>query len=122
MLASGRIHRALVQQLCRRLELLVLQQPADQGVARILFRLRLLGVLPRQQHLRLDMDQRRGHHQEFAHDVQIQLLHHDDVIEVLLRDERDGNVVDVHLVLLNEVDQQIERSLELGDLDRVSVR
>jgi len=54
--------------------------------------------------------------------VQIQFLHHDDVVEVLFRDKRDRNVIDVHLILLDEVDQQIERPLELGDLDGVGVR
>ena len=66
-----------MQQLGGRLELLVLEQPPDQRVARV-FLLAFdacsrLG--PRQQHLRLDVNQRRGHHQELARDVEIQLLH-----------------------------------------------
>src|SRR5262249_40421503 len=49
------------------------------------------------------------------------LLHQRDGVEVLLRDERDRNVVDADLVLLDEVQQQIERSLERLELDRKRV-
>ena len=95
-----------MQQLGRGLELLVLEQPADERLARILFRILLRGIGPRQQHARLDVNQRRGHHEELPRDVEVQLLHQVEVVEVLLGDERDRNVVDVHLVLLDEVEQQ----------------
>ena len=83
---------ALVQQLGRRLELLVLEQPPHQRLARILFRLAVLlrRIGPRQQHPRLDVDERRRHDQELAGHVEVQLLHQLDVGEVLLRDERIG--------------------------------
>ena len=42
--------------------------------------------------------------------------------EILLGDERDRDVVDVHLVLANEVQQQIERTLEGVELDVIGVR
>ena len=81
--SSGRCHcaarscLALVQQLGGGLELLVLEQPAHQRVARILFLALDAGgrLGPRQQHLRLDVDQRRRHHEELARDVEVQLLH-----------------------------------------------
>jgi len=115
---------ALVQQAGRRLELLVLEEATDERVARILFFAfdvgRGLGA--RQQHLRLDVDERGGHEQELAGDVEIQLLHQGDRVEVLRRDERDRDVVDAHLVLANEVQQQIERPLEVRQLDRKGVR
>src|SRR5207244_3482708 len=41
--------------------------------------------------------------------------------EVLFRDDRDRDVVDVHLVLANEVNQQVERPLEGIELDLVGV-
>ena len=115
---------ALVQQFRGGLELLVLEQPPHQRVARILFLALDAGgrLGARQQHLRLDVDERRGHHQEFARDVEVQLLHQLDRVEVLLRDERDRDVVDVDLVLPDEVQQQVERPLEVVELDRVRVR
>ena len=78
---------ALVQQAGGRLELLVLEQPADQRVARILLLALDAGrrLRPRQQHLRLDVNQRRRHHEELAGDVEVQLLHQLDRVEVLLR-------------------------------------
>jgi hypothetical protein len=68
---------------------------------------------------RLDVNQRGGHHEELPDDVEVQLLHQIQVIEVLLRDERDRNVVDVDLVLLDEVQQQIERTFEVLKVNRV---
>ena len=44
-------HRALVQQLGRRLELLMLEQPQHERLARIVFGRLLSGIGPRQQHL-----------------------------------------------------------------------
>src|SRR5207249_3763924 len=110
---------ALVQQLGGRLELLMLEQPADQRVARVFFlafdTCRRLGT--RQQQFRFDVDQGRGHHQELACDIEIQLLHQVNRVEILRRDERNGNVVDVHLVFPDEVKQQIERPREVIELD-----
>jgi hypothetical protein len=63
----------------------------------------------------------RGHHQKLACHVEIQLLHQRDVREVLLRDERNRDVVDVHLVLANEMNEQVERTLERIELDLVRV-
>jgi hypothetical protein len=82
------------------------------------------GLGPRQQHLALDVDQRRRHHQELAGDVEVQLLHQVQVLEVLPGDDRDLDVVDVHLVLLDQMNEQIERALEglQLDLDRLELR
>jgi hypothetical protein len=113
-----------VQQLRRRLELLMLDQPPHERLARI-----LLGLAPArrrlgagQQHLRLDVNQRRRHDQELAGDVEIQLLHQLDVREVLLRDSGDRNVVHIHLVDPDEVYEEIERPFERFELDLVCVR
>jgi segregation and condensation protein A len=67
----------------------------------------------RQQRSRFDVDQRRRHHQELSGDVEVQLLHQIDVLDVLRGDKRDGNVVDVDLVLLDQMQQQVERTLEV---------
>ena len=45
-------------------------------------------------------------------DVEIELLHQRDRFEVLRGDQRDRNVVDVELVLLDEMQQKIERTFD----------
>src|SRR5262245_10586502 len=69
-------------------------------------------IRARQQQTALDVNQRRRHHQKFTGNIKIELLHQVQILEVLRRDERDWYVVDVHLMLFDQVDQQIERSLE----------
>ncbi len=108
-----------MQQLGGGLELLMFEQPPDQRIARV-FRVRIVGlrrVGARQQHPALDVNQRRGHHQELAGDVEVELLHQAEVREVLLGDQRDRDVVDVDLILLDQVDEQIERAFERLQLD-----
>ena len=114
---------ALVEQAGGGFVFLVLEEAADERVARIFFFALDAGggFGPRQQHLRLDVNQRRRHHEVLARDVEVHLLHQLDGLEVLRGDERDGDVVDVHLVLLDEVKQQIERPLEVFELDGVGV-
>ena len=62
-----------MQQLRRGLEFLVLEQAPHQRVSRIFLFARIAGrgLWPRQQHLALDVNQRRRHHQEFAGDVEV---------------------------------------------------
>src|SRR6476660_3906863 len=67
------------------------------------------------------MDERGGHDQVVARDIEIELLHQSNRIEILLRDERDRDVVDVQFVLLDEVQKQIERTLEPFESDRECV-
>jgi hypothetical protein len=78
----------------------------------------------RQQHPGLDLHQGSRHHQELAGNVEIQLLHQVQVIEILLGDDGDLNVVHVHLVLLDQMNEQIERAVEALqlDLDRLELR
>ncbi len=111
---------AIAQIFSRGLVLLVLEQPADQLSARI-FLLALLSVLVRlarvrrQEHPRLDVGERGGHHQVLGGHVDLQISHQPQVLGVLLGDERDGDVEDVELVLLHQVEQQIERPLKALD-------
>jgi hypothetical protein len=69
----------------------VLEQAPHERFARILFRtaIGLLGIGPRQQRARLDVNQRRRHHQELPRHVEVEVLHQRDVSEVLLGDDRD---------------------------------
>jgi hypothetical protein len=98
--------------------LFVLDQPPHERIARVslLFHARQR-FRTWQEHFRLDVNQSRRHHQEFARDVEIQLLHHVNCLQVLRSNQRDGNVVDIDVVLFDEVQQQIERPLEVIELD-----
>src|SRR5205085_12527283 len=53
-------------------------------------------------------------------EVEVQRARRVHVLQVPVGDERDGDVEDVELVLLDEREQQVERSLELGQRDRES--
>jgi hypothetical protein len=65
------------------------------------------------------VDERRRHDEELPRHVEVHLLHQIDVVQILFRDERDRDVVDVQLVLLDEVNEQIERPLEVVEPDRI---
>ena len=97
-------HRA--EDLADLLEAPVLEQALDELLARVLF-LILLGLLLRQHHARLDLQQRRSHDEEGARDLHVHLAHRLEVVEVLARELRDRDVVDVDLVLLDEVHQEL---------------
>ena len=77
------------------------------------------GLFHRKQHLRFDLKQCRSHHQKFTGDGKIQLLHRLDVAQILLSDQRDRDIVDVDLVLLDEVQQEVERALKVLDANLV---
>ena len=69
------------------LVLLVLEEPADERLARV--HLLLVGVVVflagrrrRQQHLRLDVRERRGHHEVLRRHVELHQLHDREVLEV----------------------------------------
>src|SRR5512140_1551305 len=83
-------HWPLAQARRRLLEPLVLDQAPGQLLAHdlgvVLF---LLVSMARQQRLRLDVDERGGHHQELARDLEVQRLHQVEVGQVLLGDLRD---------------------------------
>ncbi len=59
------------------------------------------------------MDQRRGHVNEFGAQLDIQLHGALHVFQVLLRDGGDGDVVDVDLLLADEIEQQVQRTIVL---------
>ena len=97
----------------------MLEQPAHERLARILFRIFLRGIDAREQHPRLDVNERGRHHQKLAGDVEVHLGHQLEIVEVLPRHEDDGDVVDAQLVLLDEVQQQVERALEVLKADGI---
>src|SRR5581483_4060346 len=112
-----------MQHIRRRLEFLILEQLPDQFRARvfgqILFAFALR--LGRQQHLRLDVDQRRGEDEEIPGHGDVEFLHQLEVFQILLRDLGDGDVVDVNFVFPDQVKQQVERPLKRLQLHAVVV-
>jgi hypothetical protein len=110
-----------VEQVGGILELLVFQELADQLGPRVAGALliRLLGFLPRQEHGRLDLHQRGGHDQEIARQIDVESLEDLDVLQVLVGDLGDGDIVDIHLFLADEIEQQIERAGEDVEVDAV---
>ena len=97
--------------------LLVLEQAAHQFGARILPRFFTVG--PRQQHLRLDAQQTRGHLEIICRFVQGERA---DARQELLGDASDGNVVNVELLVADERQQKIERAGEVAQLNDKSGR
>src|SRR5439155_19824431 len=97
------------------LETAVLEELTDESRARIL--LLLLGNRRREQHARLDPHQGRGHDQELAGDLQVELAHQLQRVEVLPRDLGDGYVGDLELLLLDQMEQEIQRAIEDRDVD-----
>ena len=104
-------------------EFFVFDELADQFPARIfLFALvfdRSLQI-DRQQGAAFDVEKIRGHDDELAADLDVDGLHRLEIFEVLPGDPLDRNVINIHLVLAHEVEQEVERSLEDVEFDLVS--
>ena len=75
----------------------------------------------RQQQARFDLGEDRGHHQVFGGELEPELMHHLDVIDVLARDLGDRDVEDVEVLPADQIEQQIERAFERfeNDLERI---
>ena len=102
---------ALIEDTGRIAILLVFQEPPHKLLPGVFeFLLDLIG--PRQHLLRLDLDQEAGHGHEVAHRANVELLQDGQVLQVLVRDQRDGNIDDFHLVLAHQVEEQVQRAAE----------
>jgi len=66
------------------------------------------------------VDEGRRQHQVLSGEVEIEGLHHLEMLEILLRDEGHGDVVDVELVLLDQVQQKIEGPFKDVEFDLVA--
>ena len=106
----------LHQHLCGGAEALVLQQTVDQLHARIVKRPARVRIT-RQQHLRLDVDQGRGHVEELGADVDIHLASLIEIRQVLRGDGGDWDVLDVDLLFADQVQQQIQGALILRQVN-----
>jgi hypothetical protein len=103
--------RQVAEILRRLLETLVFLQSPDQLCPGIIFFL-VFGLRAWQQHSGLDLGQHRCHQQIFAGQLELQLFHQLDVLHVLPRDFRDGNIEDIDILTAYEVKQQVEWALE----------
>ncbi len=106
------------------LELLVLDELVDELPARIeLLVLDCVGVdgllVLGQEHPAFDLHERGGHDEELAGQLELELAHGVEGVEVLRGDLLDGDVVDIELVLADEEQQQVERAFEDLQLDAI---
>ena len=94
------------------------QQLVDQFFARVVFRgVRVQLRIARQQHLALNVDQRRRHVHEVRTQLNIQRRRLFHVLQVLRGDLRDRNVLYVDFLLPNEVQKQIQRAFVLFKME-----
>ena len=100
---------------------LILLQPADEGLLRVLLLVLLQGGGPGQQVPGLQIHQLGRHREEVAGRVQLvlgELLH---IGKVFRGDLGHEDILDVHLRLLDQVEQEIEGSVEILDVYPISV-
>ena len=106
----------------RVLELLVLDKLADEFPTRVfavvLFFDRDL-LIDGQQLAALDVHERGSHDEKLAGDVEVELAHDLDVLDELRSERGKVDLVDVHFLLLDEIKQQVERTLEDLEFDFV---
>ena len=92
---------------------LIFDELADQHVLRVFFvlvsRLRRL----RQEQPRFNLQERRCHDEELASIIDIEAIELPDVFIELVRNRHNRDVVDVDLVLFDQVQEQVERTLEI---------
>ena len=67
-----------------------------------------LGGACGEQHARLDFHEGGGHDEELAGEVDVEAADDLDVFEVLVGDLGDGDVLDVHLGLFDEEEEELE--------------
>jgi len=90
----------------------MLEQLVHQLLPGIVFRVVFLQLrIARQQHTRLDVDQRGCHVDKLGAEVEIQLPRFVHVFEVLRGYGRDRDIFDIDLLLAYEVEQKIQRTL-----------
>ena len=72
-----------------------------------------------QQLAALDVHERRGHDEKLAGEVEVEHPHDLDVFDELRGELREVDLVDVHLLLLDEVEEEVERAFKDLELDFV---
>ena len=101
------------------LEFLVLDQLADQIPARVFFLLAFGQhlLVQRKQLAAFDIHEGRSHHQKLAGHFKVEFAHQLDVLDELRGDLREVDLVNVHLLLLHQIKEQVERAFEDLKLD-----
>ena len=89
----------------------MLQKPFHQFAARIFRHFVWSSSRPRKQHLALDVDEHGSGIDKLAGYIHIRSLQLVDVSKKLSRDAGDRDVVNVNVLLADQVQQQIERSV-----------
>jgi len=75
--------------------------------------------IARQQHARLNLHQHCRHVNKLGGNVHIELANLLHIAQILRRDARNGNVVNINILLADQVQQQVQRPVEnLIDGDR----
>ena len=103
------------------LELPVLQEPVDELLPRVGSVPAFDRRVPREDHLALDLDEERLDVEELRGDLEVQLHHEDEVLVVLPADVDHRDVPQVDLVLPDQVEEEVERPVELRQVDRVGL-
>ena len=97
------------------LERLALEQPGQQQIPLLPQRQLLVEIhvlATRQQATGLQFDQGGGNQQELGGHLEVQRLHGPQLAQIRVHDDRQADLVDVHLLLEDQVQQEIERPLE----------
>lgn len=109
----SRRFRAVISELRRRhLINSVLDEAPDQFVARIFLFSLFFILFMRKQHPALYIQKRRRHDQKLAGHIHVLLSHPVNVGEILVRDVGDGDVIDVDLIYLDEMQKKIQRAVK----------
>ena len=122
--AQAEVAAARVEHFGRGAELLVGEQLADELRLRILARscsrarVAILRRRSGRERPRLDLDEGRRHHEEFASEVDVDLGDVADIFEVAIGQRVDFDVVDIDLGTADEEQQQVERTLEGGKANK----
>ena len=80
----------------------------------------LLFLLYRKKHFRLDAHKCRRHYKKFTHHIHIFRIHLTDIVEILLCDQNNGNIINIHFIFFNQMQQQIQRSFKDLQFNRYS--
>ena len=106
------IKKRAVAQRIRGLAVTLIVRELPNKIGNRLVFLRLLVVVTRQQKARLHIHQGSRHQQIFAGHVEVEFLKHVDVSDVLIRDLRDREMVDIQFVGTNQMKEKIQRTLK----------
>ena len=89
----------------------IFDQPLDELVSRVKLVCEV-DLLSGQERARFDREERRGQNQEVASHLNVELFEVFEVLHVALNNRGDLYVLDLHLLLTNEVQQEVHRTMK----------